>query len=186
MGVGGVDPARRRQRDEVVGEVDEDVHEVPVPDGVGVGVGPALDPDVVLVPALEVVAHQKPPPRRQNPGGGGGERDGGFVEREVEGVEVRPGLEGVEGGDWVGDGGGGLRGVEWRLPWPALFLGGPGVRLVGHGNDSVEEAEGREEEAPEEAEWRKEQPPEGGENSATTSDATEQHPGDGTFDVVVR
>lgn len=103
--MGGVGPTRRWQRDKVVGEVDEDVHEVPVPDGVGIGVGPTLDPDVVPVPALEIVAHKKPPPRRQNPGGRGGERDGGSVEREVERVEVRPGFEGVERGDWVGDGG---------------------------------------------------------------------------------
>lgn len=92
MGMRRIGPARWGKRNQVMGEVDEHVHEVPVPDSVGVGVAPSLHPRVVAVPALHVVAHKDPPPwrERRRRGGGGREGDGGPVEGEVEGLEVGP------------------------------------------------------------------------------------------------
>lgn len=106
MEVRGVGPAWRREGDEVVGEVDEDVHEVPMPERVGIGVGPALRRGVVAVAALEVVADEEAAPRRERRPGRG-ERRGGAVEGEVEvgGLgEVGAGGERGEVGDGVGDG----------------------------------------------------------------------------------
>lgn len=82
MEVGSIGPARRREGDEVVREVDEDVDEVPVPERVGFRVGPALRRRVVAVAALHVVAHQHAAARRERLPGPGW--DGRPVEGEVE------------------------------------------------------------------------------------------------------
>lgn len=116
MGVGGVGPARRRQRYQVMREVDEDVNEVPMPNRVCSGVAATLHPQVVGVPALHVVAHEDPTAGGKK-GGGGRERDGGAVEGEMKRAEVRAGGEGFEAGDGIGDRGRGLRRVEGRIPW---------------------------------------------------------------------
>lgn len=66
MSVGSIGPSRRREGDEIMGEIDKDVHEVPVPNGIRVGVRPALNPPVVVrIPALEVVADEDPTARRR-------------------------------------------------------------------------------------------------------------------------
>jgi hypothetical protein len=145
MEVGGIDPARRRDGDKVVGEVDEDVDEVPVPDPVGVRVASALRRRVVAVPALHVVAHQDAVARRERlpcPG------HGRAVEGEVEvggGGEVGARGERGEVCDGVGDGQRRRGGVERRLPRPAVVArgGSLGLRSRGggaHGAESAQEA----------------------------------------------
>jgi hypothetical protein len=142
--VRGVGPARRRKSDEVVGEVDEDVHEVPMPERVGVRVGAALRRRVVAVPALHVVAHEDAPPRRERRPGAG-ERRGCAVEGEVEvgGFgEVGAGGERGELGDWVGDGRRRLGRIERRLPRTPVVFGDGGGVIGGksHGAEATEEA----------------------------------------------
>ena len=105
-------------------EVDEDVDEVPVPERVGVRVGPALRRRVVAVAALHVVAHEDAPARGER---GGGTRDGGPVEGEVEvGVGGEVGARGQRGEvrDRVGHGRRRRGGVEGRLPRAALAARG--------------------------------------------------------------
>jgi len=139
--VGGVGPAGRREGDEVVREVDEDVDEVPVPERVGVRVGPALRRRVVAVAALHVVAHEDAPARGER---GGGTRDGGPVEGEVEvGVGGEVGARGQRGEvrDRVGHGRRRRGGVEGRLPRAALAArGGFAFWLRGGGEHGSEAA----------------------------------------------
>jgi len=125
--VGGVDPARRREGDEVVREVDEDVDEVPVPERVGVRVGPALRRRVVAVSTLHVVADEDAAALRERRGW---RRDGGPVEGEVEvgfGGEVGARGERGEVRDRVGDGRRGRRRVEGRLPRATVVARGGSV-----------------------------------------------------------
>lgn len=136
MEVGRVDPARWREGDEVVGEIYEDVDEVPVPERVGVRVVPTLRRGVVAVPALHVVAHQDAPARRERLPG---PRDGGAVEGEVEvggGGEVGAGGERGEVRDGVGDRRRRRGGVEGRLPWTAVIIRGGGALSLGLGGRS--------------------------------------------------
>lgn len=122
-----------------MGEVDEDIHEVPMPERVGIGVGSALRRRVVAVSALHVVAHQDAPPRGER-SPWGGERCGGAVEGEVEvgGIgEVRARGKRSELGDGVGDGRRRLGSIERRLPrTPVVF--GHGTFVVGGGDHGAE------------------------------------------------
>ena len=143
MEVGGVGPAWRRESDEVVREVDEDVDEVPMPERVGIGISAALRRRVFAVAALEVMADEEAPPRRERRPGGREQR-GGAVEGEVEvGVlgEVGAGGERGEVGDGVGDGRRRPGSVERRLPLTPLSFGDGGVVRGGKSHDVAEETE---------------------------------------------
>lgn len=73
-----------------MGEIDEYVNKMPMPDGVCVWVGTSLNPLVVTVAAGHVVTGEDPGARGKRRRR---ERDGGAVEGEVEGVEVGSGEE---------------------------------------------------------------------------------------------
>lgn len=124
MDVGSVGPAGRREGDEIVREVDEDVDEVPVPERVGVRVGPSLRRRVVAVAALHVVADEDAAALREGRGWRG---DGRPVEWEMEvgfGGEVGARGERGEVRDRVGHGRRGCGGVEGRLPRAAVVASG--------------------------------------------------------------
>lgn len=84
MSMGSIDPAGRRKSDKGVGEVDEDINETPVPQGVGVTVRAALCPFVVLVAALHVMANKE------------ARAEGGLVVRKGHAAGVEGKVEGVQ------------------------------------------------------------------------------------------
>lgn len=115
-----------------------------MPKRIGLPVAPSLNPLIIRVVSRQIMARQKPPALRQLLGGG--EPHVGPVERIVEGLEVGPRHELIEGGDGEGHGSGRHRWVERRR-----VVGGGGLRggIVHDGGGGGEEsvAEGEEEAA---------------------------------------
>lgn len=149
MGMPSIGPARRRQGDQIMREIHKDIDQIPMPDRIGIGIGATLNPPIIHVPALHVMADQQPGPGRQSSRGGSSgqlERGGGLVEGVVEGLEVGPGVQVVHGLDGVGDGRCRLEVVD---PWMVGGGGGGGVvagRRMGEGRGLEESEEALEEE----------------------------------------
>lgn len=109
--VSSISPTWRRNRNEIMREIDEHINQMPMPDGVGVGIGTSLDPLVVEVAAGHVMTDEDPGARgrvriRR-------EMDGGAIEWEVEGVEVGSGEQIFQLFDGVCDGNRGLGRIKW-------------------------------------------------------------------------
>lgn len=79
-------------------EVHKDVNQVPVPNPERVRIVAALDPFVVTVATLHIVADEDPSPVRETPRR---QWDRGHIEGIVERVEVRAGRKVLEGRDRV-------------------------------------------------------------------------------------
>lgn len=99
--VSGISPARRRQRHQIMREVNKNVDQIPMPYRKRPLLRPALHELVVGVPSRHVMANQIPPPLRQ---GGGRQLHGSSIEWVVERLEVSTGLQFVERLERVGHG----------------------------------------------------------------------------------
>ncbi|MCO5613184.1 hypothetical protein L7F22_067460 [Adiantum nelumboides] len=95
MSMSCIDPAGRRKGNKGVGEINEDINEMPVPDGVGVTIGASLHPPVVLIAALHVMADQETRPLWCT-GRDALKGHAALVEGEVERVQVAEILQLVE------------------------------------------------------------------------------------------
>lgn len=84
MSMCSISPARRRKSHQIMREVNENVDQVPMPNGVGVGIGPTLHKPIISVPSRHIMADQNPRPPRQGQVGAGRELHRRLVEREVE------------------------------------------------------------------------------------------------------
>lgn len=102
MRVSSISPTWWRNRNEIMREIDEHINQMPMPDGVGVGIVTSLDPLVVDVAAGHVMADEDPGARGRVRIGR--EMDGGAIEGEVEGVEVGSGEQIFQLFDGVCDG----------------------------------------------------------------------------------
>lgn len=154
MRVSSIRPARRRQSNETMREVNKHINQIPMPNRIRTSIWSSLHKPIIGVPSGHIMTNQNPRSLRH---GGRRKVHRGEVEGEVKWIEESAGFEVLERGERVGNrnrrcerverrriGGGsvvghcgGEKGAEGFEGWEEGWVGGLYMRSKSHG-DGVE------------------------------------------------
>lgn len=115
-----VNPTRRRESNEIMREVNKNVHQIPMRQIKRLGIGPTLDPLIISIPTSHIMADKQPRPIGQRPRL---KRNRSSVKWVVKGLKVGPWFELLQGFDRVRYGNG-------RFSWiKCCGIGSRGLKL---------------------------------------------------------